>query len=300
MYHEPVLANISVEALEIDADGVYVDATYGGGGHAKRILEKLSDKGRLIAFDQDPDAIGNVTHDERLIFVPHNFRYIRRFLKWNGYLKVDGILADLGVSSHQFDTEARGFSFRMDGLLDMRMNPLSGKSAADILNSYAEDELIRLFSEWGEVRNAKSLAGALVEARKSCPFKDIQGFVKVLDPWVRGLRPRYLAQVFQALRIEVNEEMSVLADFLKQSVDLLKDNGLLVIISYHSLEDRLVKNTLRYGNPEGSLQQDFYGKIYRPFHILTKKAIIPDAQEIKINSRARSAKLRIGRKLPVE
>jgi len=299
MYHEPVLVNLSVEALEINPDGVYVDATFGGGGHAKRILEKLSDKGRLIAFDQDPDVIGNVTHNERLIFVPHNFRYIRRFLKLNGYLKVDGILADLGVSSHQFDTESRGFSFRMDGLLDMRMNPLTGKSAADILNTYSEDQLVRLLSEWGEVRNAKSLASALIEARKLNPFKDIQGFLNVLDPWIRGLKPRYLAQVFQALRIEVNEEMVVLADFLRQSVDLLKEDGLLVVISYHSLEDRLVKNTLRYGNPEGSIQQDFYGNIYRPFNILTKKAIIPDAEEIKLNSRARSAKLRIGRKLPV-
>ncbi len=299
MYHEPVLVNLSVEALEINPDGVYVDATFGGGGHAKRILEKLSDKGRLIAFDQDPDVIGNVTHNERLIFVPHNFRYIRRFLKLNGYLKVDGILADLGVSSHQFDTESRGFSFRMDGLLDMRMNPLTGKSAADILNTYSEDQLVRLLSEWGEVRNAKSLASALIEARKLNPFKDIQGFLNVLDPCIRGLKPRYLAQVFQALRIEVNEEMVVLADFLRQSVDLLKEDGLLVVISYHSLEDRLVKNTLRYGNPEGSIQQDFYGNIYRPFNILTKKAIIPDAEEIKLNSRARSAKLRVGRKLPV-
>ena len=299
MYHEPVLANISVEALEINPDGVYVDATFGGGGHAKRILEKLSDKGRLIAFDQDPDVIGNVTHDERLIFVPHNFRYIRRFLKLNGYLKVDGILADLGVSSHQFDTESRGFSFRMEGLLDMRMNPLSGKSAADILNTYSENQLVKLLSDWGEVRNAKSLATALVEARKSSPFNEIQGFLNVVDPWVRGQRPRYLAQVFQALRIEVNEEMLVLADFLKQSVDLLNEEGALVVISYHSLEDRLVKNTLRYGNPEGNLQQDYFGNIYRPFNILTKKAILPDAQEIKINSRARSAKLRVGRKLPV-
>jgi len=299
MYHEPVLANISVEALEIKSDGVYVDATFGGGGHAKRILEKLSDKGRLIAFDQDPDVIGNVTHDERLIFVPHNFRYIRRFLKLNGYLKVDGILADLGVSSHQFDTESRGFSFRMEGPLDMRMNPLSGKSAADILNTYSEDQLVKLLSDWGEVRNAKSLAAALVEARKTRPFNEIQGFLNVVDPWIRGQRPRYLAQVFQALRIEVNEEMLVLADFLQQSVDLLNENGALVVISYHSLEDRLVKNTLRYGNPEGNLQQDYFGNIYRPFNIITKKAILPDAQEIRINSRARSAKLRIGRKLPV-
>jgi 16S rRNA (cytosine1402-N4)-methyltransferase len=179
------------------------------------------------------------------------------------------------------------------------MNPLSGKSAADILNTYTEDQLVKLLSEWGEVRNAKSLATALVEARKSSPFKEIQGFLNVLDPWVRGQRPRYLAQVFQSLRIEVNEEMTVLADFLKQSVDLLNDDGLLVVISYHSLEDRLVKNTLRYGNPEGTLQQDYFGNIYRPFNILTKKAILPDAEEIKINSRARSAKLRVGRKLPV-
>ena len=299
MYHEPVLANVSVEALEINPDGVYVDATFGGGGHAKRILNKLSDKGRLIAFDQDPDVIGNVTHDERLIFVPHNFRYIRRFLKLNGYLKVDGILADLGVSSYQFDTESRGFSFRMDGALDMRMNPTTGKSAADILNTYTEEQLVSLLSDWGEVRNAKSLASALIEARKVHPFKDIQGFLNVVNPWVRGERPRYLAQVFQALRIEVNEEMLVLADFLKQSVDLLNDDGLLVVISYHSLEDRMAKNTLRYGNPEGILQQDFYGNIYRPFNILTKKAITPDAEEIKNNSRARSAKLRVGRKLPV-
>jgi 16S rRNA (cytosine1402-N4)-methyltransferase len=299
MYHEPVLAKSSVEALEINPDGTYVDATFGGGGHAKLILEKLSDKGRLIAFDQDPDVIGNVTHDERLIFVPHNFRYIRRFLKLNGYLKVEGILADLGVSSYQFDTESRGFSFRMNGLLDMRMNPGSGKTAADILNSYSEDQLVTLLSEWGEVRNAKSLAAALVEARKSSPFREIQGFLSVLDPWVRGQRPRYLAQVFQALRMEVNEELPALADFLKQAVDLLKDDGFLVVISYHSLEDRLVKNTLRYGNPEGILQQDFFGNIYRPFHIITKKAILPDDEEIKMNSRSRSAKLRIGRKLPV-
>jgi len=299
MYHEPALRSPAVEALQIRRNGVYVDATFGGGGHAGMILEKLGDNGRLIAFDHDPDAAGNVKHDERLVFVPHNFRFIRRFLKLHGYLKVDGILADLGVSSHQLDSPTRGFSFRWEGPLDMRMDPLAAQTAADILNALPEEGLVKILSEWGEVRNARSLAAALVSARKSTPFTTIPQFLQVVEPWVRGQKPRYLAQVFQALRMEVNGEIPALTEFLTQSVELLEAGGHLVVLAYHSLEDRMVKNTLRCGNPEGNLQQDFYGNIFRPFEIVTKKAIVPSSAEREQNPRARSARLRVGRKLPV-
>jgi 16S rRNA (cytosine1402-N4)-methyltransferase len=296
-YHIPVLASDAIEAMGIKPEGTYVDVTYGGGGHAKLILDALGDNGRLIGFDQDADAAQNTWKDPRLTFVPHNFRFLKRFLRLEGIKEVDGVLADLGVSSHQFDEAERGFSFRFDTQLDMRMNQQAEKSAADILATYTETELQTIFGEYGEVRNARTLAQAIVKERQVRPLRSIGDLLAVVDPLVRGLRPRYLAQVFQALRMEVNDEVGALKDMLEQSLQVLKPGGRLVVIAYHSIEDRMVKQFLKTGNVEGEVQQDFYGNITRPFEILTKKAIVPAATEIKDNSRARSAKMRIGAKL---
>ncbi len=296
-YHIPVLASDAIEALGIKPDGTYVDVTYGGGGHAKLILDALGDNGRLIGFDQDADAAQNAWKDSRLTFVPHNFRFLKRFLRLEGIKEVDGVLADLGVSSHQFDEAERGFSFRFDTLLDMRMNQQAEKSAADILATYTEAELQGIFGEYGEVRNARTLAQAIVKERQVRPLRSIGDLLALVDPLVRGQRPRYLAQVFQALRMEVNDEVGALKEMLEQSLQVLKPGGRLVVIAYHSIEDRMVKHFLKTGNVEGEVQQDFYGNITRPFEILTKKAIVPAATEMKDNSRARSAKMRIGAKL---
>jgi 16S rRNA (cytosine1402-N4)-methyltransferase len=296
-YHIPVLASDAIAAMGIKPDGTYVDVTYGGGGHAKLILDALGDNGRLIGFDQDADAAQNTWEDPRLTFVPHNFRFLKRFLRLEGIKEVDGILADLGVSSHQFDEAERGFSFRFDTLLDMRMNQQAEKSAADILATYTEAELQGIFGEYGEVRNARTLAQAIVKDRQVRPMRSIGDLLALLDPLVRGQRQRYLAQVFQALRMEVNDEVGALKDMLEQSLQVLKPGGRLVVIAYHSIEDRMVKQFLKTGNVEGEVQQDFYGNITRPFEILTKKAIVPAATEIKDNSRARSAKMRIGAKI---
>lgn len=295
-YHVPVMPKESLDGLAIQKDGVYLDATFGGGGHSRLILNALGDKGRLIGFDQDKDALSNVPDDERFIFVQHNFRYLRRFLKLYGIRKVDGILADLGVSSHQLDEGTRGFSYRFDHDLDMRMNQSEGPTAADVLNTYQETDLVRIFSEYGEVRNSKTLAAGLAQARQGKSIQRVGDLLSAVDPFVRGARRKYLSQVFQALRIEVNDEMGALKDFLEQSLEVLKPGGRLVIISYHSLEDRLAKNFLRSGNLQGEQQKDFYGNIYRPFKVITKKALLPTAEEIKENPRARSAKLRVGEK----
>lgn len=293
-YHRPVMAAESLEGLAIRPAGVYVDATFGGGGHSRLLLQQLGDKGRLIAFDQDEDAVRNVPDDARLTFVPHNFRFLKRFLKLYGIEAVDGILADLGVSSHQLDEAERGFSYRFEAGLDMRMNRQQERTAADVVNTYSADALQRLFSEYGEVRNARTLAQRLVEERRTRSIDTVENLLAVVEPLIRGKRERYLAQLFQALRIEVNDEMGALADFLAQSLETLRPGGRLVVIAYHSVEDRLVKNFLKTGNIQGTPERDFYGNINRPFRILTKKALQASSEEIAENPRARSARLRIG------
>ncbi|MFT5167090.1 MAG: 16S rRNA (cytosine1402-N4)-methyltransferase [Saprospiraceae bacterium] len=296
-YHDPVLLDESVEALNIKKEGIYVDATYGGGGHSRLILQKLGAKGHLLGFDQDEDTLSNVTENEQFTFVHHNFKHLKRFLRLHAFQQVDGILADLGVSSHQLNDADRGFSFRFDTDLDMRMNQQGDLTAADILNDYDADALQQVFSLYGEVRNSKSLAQRIVDERKSLPLKRIGDFLQLVGPLVRGNRNRYLAQVFQALRIEVNDEIGALKTFLEEALQVLKPGGRLVVISYHSLEDRLVKNFFKSGNFTGELIKDFYGNIERPFNIITKKAFIPSQEEIKINPRARSAKMRVAEKI---
>lgn len=295
-YHEPVMLRECIEGLDIKPDGVYVDVTYGGGGHSRAILEKLGDDGRLFGFDQDVDASAQLIDDNRLTFVQHNFRFLKRFLKLHGVTKVDGILADLGVSSHQLNEADRGFSYRYDAVLDMRMNQVGDITAGDILRDYDVEQLQRIFSEYGEVRNSKTLAEAIVAERESREIKTISDFLIILDPLVRGKRARYLAQVFQALRIEVNDEMAALRDFLDSTKEVLKSEGRLVVMSYHSLEDRYVKNFMKKGTFDGEFIKDDFGKIYRPFKVLTKKAVEASAEELKQNSRARSAKLRIAKR----
>jgi 16S rRNA (cytosine1402-N4)-methyltransferase len=296
MYHVPVMLKECIEGLNIKPDGIYVDVTFGGGGHSRAILEKLGKNGRLIGFDQDEDALKNVPHDERFIFVQANFAEIKRFLRLHGYKQVDGILADLGVSSHQFDTAERGFSYRFDAVLDMRMNQADTLTAAKILNTYNAENLQNVFSEYGEVRNSKTLAEAIIAQREVRPFQTINDFIMMLKPLVRGEEYKYFSQVFQAIRIEVNQEIQVLQDFFHATIEVLKPEGRLVVLSYHSLEDRATKNLLKTGNCAGEVIQDFYGNIDRPFNIITKKAIDASKEEQKINTRSRSAKLRIGEK----
>ncbi len=293
-YHEPVLAQACLEWLAVEPEGVYVDATFGGGGHSGLILRELGDKGRLFGFDQDEDAAANVPDDPRFTFVPHNFRFLSRWLKFYGIDKVDGLLADLGVSSHQFDVGPRGFSYRFDSALDMRMNRRQGRTASDVLSSLTADELQDLFSRFGEVRNARSLAARLVEFRQGTPIRTTTDLVNAVEPLIRGKRERYLAQIFQALRMVVNDEMGALAEWLEQAHELLRPGGRLVVIAYHSIEDRMVKHFLKTGNVAGQPEKDFYGVIYRPFRLLTRKAVMADEEEIKENPRARSARLRAG------
>ncbi len=296
-YHDPVLLKESIDALKIKENGIYVDATFGGGGHSNLILQKLGAKGRLFGFDQDEDVLPNVSENERFTFIHHNFKYLKRFLKLNGVELVDGILADLGVSSYQLDNADRGFSFRFDADLDMRMNQQGDISAVEIINNYDSKSLQNIFSLYGEVRNAKTLANAIEVERKKKPVKTINDFLQILGPLVRGNRNRYLAQVFQALRIEVNDEIGALKTFLEEAKEVLRPGGIIVVISYHSLEDRIVKNFFKCGNFEGEVVKDFYGNIERPFKIITKKAILPSEEEQKINSRSRSAKMRVAEKM---
>lgn len=293
-YHLPVMAQPCIDGLITDPDGVYVDATFGGGGHSRLILDHLGEQGKLVGFDQDEDALANVPEDDRFIFVQHNFRFLKRFLKLHRIREVDGIMADLGVSSHQLDVPERGFSFRFDAPLDMRMNQQQEETAASLLQRLTAEELQDILSRFGEVRNAKTLAAQMVAEQRVKPIETIGTFLAVVDPLVRGNRARYLAQVFQALRIAVNDEMGALEDFLHQCLEVLKPGGRLVVLSYHSLEDRMVKHFLKTGNVEGVQEKDFYGNINRPFKVLTKKAKLPTEEEIERNSRARSAKLRIG------
>ena len=297
MYHKSVLLSESIEALAIRPGGTYVDATYGGGGHAKIILDQL-EGGRLIAFDQDEEAIANRLDDPRLVMVNSNFRFMRNFLKLHHASPVDGILADLGISSHQIDQPDRGFSTRFDGMLDMRMDQKKKQTAKDIVNNYSEEELSNLLFTYGEIRNARKLASRIVEARKQqviATTTDLKAIVNTCAE--RGKEFKYQAQVFQALRIEVNQEMDALRDFLKQATNALKPGARMVVISYHSLEDKMVKNYFRSGNFVGSVEKDFYGNVLAPLRVITRKAIVPTVKEIEENSRARSAKMRVAEKI---
>lgn len=295
-YHEPVLLRESIDGLQISAEGIYVDATFGGGGHSKAILEKLK-SGKLFAFDQDEEAAKNVMEDDRLVFINQNFRHLKKMLRVHGVTKVDGILADLGISSYQVDSTHRGFAHRLEGKLDMRMDQQNEKNAATILNEYNESSLQKIFGEYGEVRNAKTLSEIIIEVREQKKFDLTEGFVKAIESCIRGNRNRYLSQVFQALRIEVNDELNALKEFLVQTSEVLKSGGRLVVISYHSLEDRLVKNFLRSGNVEGEERKDFFGNAEKIFKVISKKPVEASAEEIKRNPRARSAKLRIAEKI---
>jgi len=297
-YHVPVMLQPCIDGLNIKPDGVYVDVTFGGGGHSKEILKHLGPKGILIAFDQDPDAQANIPADDRFVFIDQNFGFLKNNLRLKGFRQVDGILADLGVSSHQFDVPARGFSIRSNADLDMRMDQHRDLTAAHVLNTYSEDKLHKLFGIYGEVKNAKSLARAIVTARLDKPFTDIDSLKSAISAHIpKGKENKYLAQVFQALRIEVNAEIQVLEDFLQQAAEVLKPGGHLVVMSYHSLEDRPVKNFMAKGKFQGEVEKDFFGNQQKPFNVITRKAIIATDEEIAQNNRARSAKLRIAEKI---
>lgn len=297
MYHNPVLLHESVEGLNMHPHGTFVDVTFGGGGHSKLILSKLEEGGKLFAFDQDQDALANVIQDQRFVFIPQNFKYLKNFLLLHGQPQVDGILADLGVSSHQFDEASRGFSTRFEGKLDMRMDKNNPLTAADVVNTYDQQALTVVFNTYGELQNAWRLAQTIIEARNVHPIKLTTDLRNVLAKHLpRGKENKTLAQVFQALRIEVNQEMQALESFLEQSVQMLKPGGRLVVISYHSLEDRLVKNLMKTGNVKGETSKDFYGNNLSPFILVSRKAVIPTEEEIAMNPRARSAKLRIAEK----
>jgi len=293
-YHVPALLDETIKGLNIKPDGVYVDVTFGGGGHSREILKHLGTDAKLIGFDQDEDAVKNAIDDPRFIFVRSNFKYLKNFLKYHGIDKVDGILADLGVSSHHFDEAERGFSFRFDGALDMRMNTKSSFTAATLLNTYTEEQLADVFYLYGELHNSRKMARTIVNARSSMPFDRIFPFIEVLKPFFgREKEKKDMARVFQALRIEVNKEMDVLKALLDQSLGVLNPQGRLAVLTYHSLEDRLVKNFIRSGNFEGKLEKDFYGNILAPLKAVNTKVIVADEAEVERNPRARSAKLRV-------
>ena len=295
-YHNPVLLKETVDGLNIKPDGVYVDVTFGGGGHSREILKRLNDKGRLYAFDQDEDALNNAINDERFVLIHENFRYIKRFLRFHGVKSVDGILADLGVSSHQFDVPERGFSTRFDAELDMRMSKRNDLSAYVVVNEYDDANLRRVFLDYGELKNAPALSRTIIEARTKKPIKTTDELKIVLSKYLpEKIKNKVLAKIYKAIRIEVNQEMEVLKEFLEQSLEILKPEGRLSVISYHSLEDRLVKRFMKNGMFEGEPERDFYGNFSVPFD-LVGKLIVPDEEEIKVNNRARSAKLRIAEK----
>jgi len=298
VYHVPVLFKETIEVLNIKPTGVYVDCTFGGGGHSRGILQKLNEHGKLIAFDQDADAAKNLPKDARIIFIPHNFRHLQRFLRLHKIQKVDGVLADLGVSSRQFDEAERGFSTRFEGPLDMRMDQRQELTAAKILLTYSESQLHKLFEQYGDVTNSKTLAKHIVQHRKNVSFKTIDEFKNLLRPVVKGNPNKYLAQVFQALRIEVNDEMGALKEMLQQLPQVLNTGGRAVIIAFHSLEDRLVKNFFRQGTFEEVQTNPFeQHEIKKEYKVITKKPITPSDEELKKNPRARSAKLRVAEKL---
>ena len=297
-YHIPVMLNECMEGLAIKPDGVYVDVTFGGGGHSREILSRLGKNGTLYGFDQDADAENNIPEDDRFVFVRSNFRYLSNFMRFHGETEIDGLLADLGVSSHHFDDKDRGFSFRFQGMLDMRMNTRAGKTAADILNTYTEEALSTLFYLYGELKNSRKLASVIVRARETKPLETTDEFLALITPYIgKDKEKKMLAQVFQALRIEVNDEMRALREMLQQAMHLLKPGGRLVVMTYHSLEDRLVKNFFKSGNFEGTISQDFFGNIQSPFRLINNKVITPSSEEVEVNPRSRSAKLRIAEKL---
>jgi 16S rRNA (cytosine1402-N4)-methyltransferase len=311
-YHVPVLLGQSVDGLNIQPGGIYIDVTFGGGGHSSEILSRLDDNAHLYSFDQDPDAEQNTMHsenakegnepkrfvdDSRFTFVRSNFRYLKNWMRYYGIEHIDGLLADLGVSSHHFDDETRGFSFRYDAPLDMRMNKRAGKTAADIVNNYEESALADIFYLYGELKNSRKIASTLVKARAEKPIATTQDFIKAVEPLFKREREKKdMAKLFQALRIEVNHEMDALKDMLKAATELLKPGGRLSVITYHSLEDRIVKNVMKTGNAEGKMKQDFFGKTETPFKLINNKVIIPDKDEQEKNPRSRSAKLRIAEK----
>ena len=298
VYHIPVLLKQSIDGLAICPEGIYVDVTFGGGGHSREILKHLSGKGHLYSFDQDPDSEQNIVENEHFTFVRSNFRFLQNFMQYYGVEQVDGILADLGVSSHHFDDAERGFSFRFEGLLDMRMNQRAGKTAADIVNEYTEEDLAHIFYLYGELKNSRKLASILVKARAKQPIQTIGDFLNIVQPlFGREREKKELAKVFQALRIEVNQEMTALKEMLQAAISLLKPGGRLAVITYHSLEDRMVKNIMKTGNIEGKLKQDFFGRIETPFKLVNNKVIVPDDEELARNPRSRSAKLRIAEKI---
>ncbi|MFV0329045.1 MAG: 16S rRNA (cytosine(1402)-N(4))-methyltransferase RsmH [Dysgonomonas sp.] len=299
-YHIPVLLHESVDGMNIRPDSICVDVTFGGGGHSKEILSRLGKKGHLYAFDQDEDAINNIQPDNRFTFVRSNFRYLKNFIKYYDVEEVDAILADLGVSSHHFDAEDRGFSFRFeDSDLDMRMNRNGGKTAAQILNTYSEEKLADIFYLYGELKQSRRMASVIVKTRKEKPYKKTSDLLDTLNSFVgRGEKEKkILAQAFQALRIEVNEEMQTLKEMLEQALDILKTGGRISVITYHSLEDRIVKNFFKTGNFEGKIEKDFFGNFETPFKLINNKVIIPSKEEEGRNPRSRSAKLRIAEKI---
>lgn len=298
VYHIPALLDDAINGLDIKASGKYVDVTFGGGGHSRAIMERLGENGHLFGFDQDADAIANAIDDPRFTFVYSNFRYMRNFLRFYGVDEIDGILADLGVSFHHFDDPERGFSFRWEGALDMRMNRNASRSAEWYVNNLDEGQLADTLYLYGELKNARRIASAIIKARAAAPITTVEGLLSAVRPLMNPRKEKKeLAQVFQALRITVNNEIEALSEFLRQSLEVLKPGGRLAVITYHSLEDRLVKNFMRSGNLEGRVEQDFYGRNLSPFRLLTSKPIVADEAEIERNSRSRSAKLRIAEKV---
>lgn len=298
-YHVPVLLKESVDGMNVSPDDICVDVTFGGGGHSREVLSRLGDGGRLYVFDQDEDAIQNITDDDRLTFIRSNFRFLKTFLKYHDVLSVNSVLADLGVSSHHFDDDDRGFSFRFEeSALDMRMNKKSSLTAAKVLNEYDEEKLANVLYLYGELRQSRQIASSIVHVRKEKPFRQIKDLLEVLDRYTGkgGKDKKILAQAFQALRIEVNQEMEALKDMLTQALEVLLPGGRLVVITYHSLEDRLVKNFFKTGNFEGDVDKDFYGNVNTPFRLVNNKVIVSSDKELAINPRSRSAKLRIAEK----
>lgn len=301
-YHIPVLLKESVDGLQISPEGIYVDVTFGGGGHSREILSRLGSKGHLYSFDQDADAEQNIPADEqKFTFVRSNFRYLRNWMRYYGVEGIDGLLADLGVSSHHFDDESRGFSFRFDAPLDMRMNERDGLTAADVCNRYSEEELARLFWLYGELKNGRRLANTIVKGRADHPIATVNDLITLVRPLIGANREKKdMAKVFQALRIEVNHEMEALHEMLDAAISCLKPSGRLVVLTYHSLEDRMVKNYMRSGNAEGKVEEDFFGNRLSPLRPVNNKVIIPDADEQERNPRSRSAKLRIAEKVEMK
>ncbi len=296
-YHVPVLLNESIDGLNIQPDGIYVDVTFGGGGHSREILNRLGKNGHLYSFDQDADAENNIISDDRFTFVRSNFRYLKNWMRYYGVEQIDGLLGDLGVSSHHFDDETRGFSFRFDAPLDMRMNKRAGETAADILNKSSEERLADMFYLYGELKNARRIAATIVKARTQQAILTTQDFLNAVQPlFQREREKKEMAKLFQALRIEVNHEMNALKEMLLAATDIMKPGGRLSVITYHSLEDRIVKNVMKTGNTEGNARQDFFGRFETPFTLVNNKVITPSAEEQERNPRSRSAKLRIAEK----